>query len=215
MRLTHWPNSNSQTTHVLNTTTKIWRESNAIYIVTEKIHLSWSALGKRIVRLVPLFGKVMLNTIPPIRARVKNVSRGNEWPQGGVIHWAIAHSPITIWRCNTKEEMQKFMQFPDKSCRDSLANKFLWPLPFSKLMIRCRSYNLANWSPSTASLFSPISQSQSQSPLFYCTLVSLANLILFRHTPNNHPPSKRASNARHVASSIFPYIGVISRYWGS
>ena len=34
----------------------------------------------------------MLNTIPPIRARVKNVSRGNEWPQGGVIHWAIAHS---------------------------------------------------------------------------------------------------------------------------
>ena len=212
MRLTHWPNTNSQTTHVLNTTTKIWRESNAIYIVTGNIHLSWSALGKRIVRWVPLFRKVMLNTIPPIRARVKNVSRGNEWPQGGVIHWAIAHSPITIWRCNTKEEMQKFMQFPDKSCRDSRA-KTLWPLPVSKLMIRCRSYNLANWSPCTASLFSPISQSQSQSPLFYCTLVSLANLILFRHTPNNQQASEQCEARRLVHFSLywghFAILGVV------
>ena len=116
-------------------------------------------------------------------------------------------SPITIWRCNTKEEMQKFMQFPDKSCRDSLANKFLWPLPFSKLMIRCRSYNLANWSPSTASLFSPISQSQS--PLFYCTLVSLANLILFRHTPNNHPPTQQASEQCEARRLVH-----FSLYWG-
>ena len=52
--------------------------------------------------------------------------------------------------------------------------------------MNCKGCNLANGYPTTSSVFSPPSL-RLMFPLFYCTLVSLANLILFPNTPS--PPT--------------------------